>query len=86
MSSHNNNEGENMRDSMCFLLYTVRNEIKKEILSLENRKAPENGNITSVLIKNICGNILDVLTQLINFSIVRGEFPDIRVFKLIIST
>lgn len=59
-----------------FFYPTVRQEVSDIIRNLSNRKAPGYDNISSLAIKLVLENIIDVLVYLINFSLSSGEFPD----------
>ena len=52
------------------------NELKKEILNLNNKKATREGDIPVNLLKESIETYLPVLTEIINSSFEQNEFPN----------
>ena len=52
------------------------NELKKEILNLNNKKATREGDIPENLLNGSIGTYLLVLTEIINSSFEQNEFPN----------
>ena len=55
---------------------TSSNELKKEILNLNNKKATREGDIPVNLLKESIETYLPVLTEIINSSFEQNEFPN----------
>ena len=76
ISTEKINSSNNTKTELFTFNLVSSDEIKREILTLNNKKASREGDIPVNILKDAIDTYLPILTKVINSSIERNEFPN----------